>query len=231
MTPRVPAEREGEGPGRGDSAPPRREWAAMAPDAPGPAGPEGIRSSVRGKYRAVARDPAGQFPYPVGVEGLARLGYDPAAVAALPPEVAGRFVGIGNPLSLRPAAPGERVLDAGCGCGADAFLSARAVGPSGRVVGVDLVPEMLEAPRAAAAAAGLRHLEFLEGDLERLPLPDGSFDLAISNGALNLVPDKDAAYRELARVLRPGGVLAAADLAVVASIPAETLRDMDAWSS
>ena len=193
--------------------------------------PAAIREAVLAKYRAVASSPAGQFPYPVGREGLARLGYRPAWLAAVPAALQDRFVGIGNPFAERIPARGERVLDAGCGCGVDVFVAAHLVGPTGSVAGADLSPEMLAAPRAEAARAGPGRPEFVEAPVEDLPFEDGSFDLVLSNGALNLVPDKDAAYRELARVLRAGGTLVAADLVLVESLPEEVRRDPDAWST
>jgi SAM-dependent methyltransferase len=195
------------------------------------AAPSAIREAVRAKYRAVAAGPAGHFPYPVGREGLARLGYLPGWLAPVPAPLLDGFAGIGNPFGLRLPARGERVLDAGCGAAVDAFVAAHLVGPSGRVAGADLSAEMLAAPRREAARSGPRNLHLLQADLESLPFPDGSFDLVLSNGSLNLVPGKEAAYGELARVLRPGGMLAAADLAVVETIPGEVLRDMDAWST
>jgi arsenite methyltransferase len=189
-----------------------------------------IRAAVQTRYRAVAQNPSGHFSYPVGRESALNLGYAPDWLEAIPSEIVDRFVGVGNPFCIRRPARGERVLDVGCGCGLDTFVAALLVGPQGRAVGLDLTPEMLARPRQAAARAGLSNLEFVEGSAEKLPFTDGSFDMAISNGALNLVPDKDAAFAEICRVLRPGGVLATADLLVRQTIPAEILADMDAWS-
>ncbi len=122
------------------------------------------------------------------------------------------------------------MLDVGCGCGMDTFVAAGLVGPKGRATGLDLTPEMLEWPRKARAAFNQSNVEFHEGSAEKLPFEDDSFDLVTSNGVLNLVPDKDAAYAEIRRVLRPGGVFAAADLLVVEAIPETVLASEDAWS-
>lgn len=190
-----------------------------------------LRRALREKYRAVAARPSGHFPYPVGTAGMRALGYDPARVDALPRAVAERFVGVGNPLAVQAPRPGARVLDAGCGSGADAFLARDLAGAGGRVVGLDLVGEMLAPARAALAAAPRPGLRFVRGSIESLPFPDGAFDLLLSNGALNLVPDKGAAFRELRRVLAPGGVLAAADLLAVEAVPGDLHADPASWAT
>lgn len=188
----------------------------------------GIRRAVLKKYAEVAADPAGRFPYPVGRDSARTLGYAPEWIDAVPAGVVEAFVGVGNPFRLQRPEPGWSVLDAGCGSGFDAFVAAALVGSSGRVVGLDLSPEMLARARAAWPPAWL---EFIEGSLERLPFDDGFFDLVISNGVINLAPDKDAAYREIFRVLRPGGRFAAADLVQKKELPPEVLADPEAWST
>jgi len=190
-----------------------------------------LRDEVRRTYRAVASQPEGLLPYPTGRASALRLGYPPAWLHTIPHQVVDRFVGVGNPFGIRKPATGEHVLDIGCGCGLDSFVAAALVGPEGRSVGLDLTVEMLDQARAAQANAGLGNLEFREGTVEALPFDDASFDQVISNGVLNLVPDKDAAFREIARVLRPGGVFAAADLLVTATIPEQVLSGIDAWST
>jgi arsenite methyltransferase len=192
---------------------------------------EQLRTAVKEKYRLISHKPIGRFPYPVGRESLDRLGYPAELAAAVPPEVIERFVGVGNPFSIRRVRNGETVLDIGCGCGLDSFLAALQAGPEGHVVGVDLTPEMLEWASKAAAQSSLTNLDFREGSAEALPFEDASFDLVISNGVLNLVPDKESAFREIARVLRPEGEFVAADVVVVETIPEETLASMDAWST
>ncbi len=190
-----------------------------------------LRRDVRARYAEVAASAEGRFPYPVGRASAERLGYDPAWLDALPREVLDRFVGVGNPFRVHRPRPGDRVLDLGCGTGTDTLVAARLVGPCGRATGLDLAPEMLAVARAGAAGAGRANASFHEGSIETLPFGSSSFDVAISNGVLNLVPDKPRAFREIARVLRAGGVLAAADLVVVASVPPEVLCSKDAWSS
>lgn len=189
------------------------------------------RNAVKERYRAVAEQPEGHFSYPIGRESARGLGYAAEWLDAVPSHVVERFVGVGNPFSIREPAGGERVLDVGSGCGLDAFVAAALVGPEGRVVGLDLTVEMLDVARAALAESQLSHLEFREGSVEELPFAAAAFDQVISNGVLNLVPDKDAAFREIHRVLRPGGTFAAADLLVIETIPEEVLADADAWST
>jgi SAM-dependent methyltransferase len=190
-----------------------------------------LKVAVKEKYRGVSRAAHGQFPYPVGRESLDRLGYDAEWITAVPNEIVERFVGVGNPFGVQRVRRGERVLDIGCGCGLDSFVAALQAGPEGFVVGIDLTAEMLEWARSAKTDAFTGNPHFREGSAEELPFDDASFDLVISNGVLNLVPDKESAFREIARVLRPEGNFVAADLVLVETIPEETLASMDAWST
>jgi arsenite methyltransferase len=187
-------------------------------------------TAVRQRYAGVAREPRGQFPYPVGLESLERLGYPSEWQSALPASVAERFVGVGNPLRYRPPRSGERVLDLGCGCGVDTLVAAQLVRHEGRAVGVDASPEMLAHARDGAMA-GDSTARFVQGLIEQLPFVDGLFDLVISNGALNLATDKDRTFGEIARVLAPGGEMVVADLIVKGTIPEELLASVDAWST
>lgn len=171
-----------------------------------------IRSGILEKYRKVAVSAEGLFRYPVGEESALGLGYPRDLVTAIPPPVRERFVGVGNPFALGPVGRGEAVLDLGCGAGFDAFIAADLVGPRGRVVGVDLSPEMLAVAETGRRAAGLGHVQFREASVEALPLADTSFDVALCNGLFSLVPDKPAALREILRVLRPGGRLQVCDM-------------------
>jgi len=189
-----------------------------------------IRSAVKAKYREVAAQPEGKFPYPTGSESALKLGYDPLWLSRIPANVLRRFVGVGNPFKIRAPRPGDRVLDAGCGCGMDTLIAALLAGFQGQAVGIDLTKEMLDLARVAASS-GIGNVEFKEGSIEALPFEDASFDLVISNGVLNLIPNKAAAFSEIARVLRPEGALAAADLLVVETIPQEILANTDAWST
>ena len=190
-----------------------------------------LRNAVKERYASVAEEPEGQFPYPVGRASALGLGYMPEWLDGVPERVVARFVGVGNPFSVQQPTAGERVLDVGSGCGLDALVAAALVGPAGRVAGIDLTPEMLEEARDALRQTGLANVDFRGGSAEALPFDDGSFDRVISNGVLNLVPDKAAAFREIRRVLRPGGTFAAADLLVTETVPDEVLADADAWST
>jgi SAM-dependent methyltransferase len=156
------------------------------------------------------------------------VGYTPEQLAALP-EGANLGLGCGNPLEHAAAQPGETVLDLGSGAGMDAFLAARAVGPTGRVIGVDMTPEMLERARANAARAGVANVEFRLGEIEHLPVPDASVDIIISNCVINLSPEKDQVFREMFRVLRPGGRMVVSDLVLVRPISEEIRRSVEAY--
>ena len=174
-----------------------------------------IQESIAQKYRKVAVSPEGLFKYPTGEQSVKGLGYPPDLLEAIPLAVRERFVGVGNPFALGPICPGEAVLDLGCGAGFDAFIAAQLVGPAGRVVGIDLSPEMLTMAEAGLREAESPQIEFQVAQVEVLPFPDTSFDVALSNGVLNLIPDKAVALREIFRVLRPGGRLQACDIGLV----------------
>lgn len=190
-----------------------------------------IRAIVRDRYGEIARQGA---PVPQtgccapGPETIAtRIGYDTADLAAVP-EGANLGLGCGAPLAHAALRSGETVLDLGSGAGFDAFLAAREVGASGRVIGVDMTPEMLARARRNAQAAGYRNVEFHEGNIEALPVADGSVDVVISNCVINLVPDKAAVYREVARVLRPGGRMIVSDIVLDAPLPEPILSSVTA---
>lgn len=189
-----------------------------------------LRRQVRDKYREVALDPEGEHHFHTGRRLAARLGYDPAVVDALPDRAVESFAGVGNPFSLRGLVNSERVVDVGSGAGFDSFVAAHYVGPTGRVVGVDMTPEMLEKSRATRAALSLDHVEFREGLAEALPFHDGWADAVISNGVINLCADKKPVFGEIFRVLRPGGVIQFADIANGRPVPPEALRQIDLWT-
>lgn len=186
-----------------------------------------LRRGIVGKYQKVAVSPEGLFRYPAGEASALGLGYPPELVARISGAIRERFVGVGNPFALGEVRAGEAVLDLGCGAGFDAFIAAQLVGPTGRVVGVDLSAEMLAVAEAARAPSGIPHVEFREAAVEALPFPDANFDIALSNGVLNLIPDKPAALREVFRVLEPGGRLQACDMGLVGEAPPS---DKAPWS-
>jgi SAM-dependent methyltransferase len=192
--------------------------------------PEVLRDQVREKYREVALKPDATYHFHTGRPLAARLGYDPAAVDALPDRAVESFAGVGNPFSLRRLQPGEQVVDVGSGAGFDSFIAAGEVGDWGQVVGVDMTAEMLAKSRATAEALGVSHVAFREGLAEALPVEDGWADAVISNGVINLCADKHAAFTEINRVLRPGGWLQFADIANGRPVPPEALRDIDLWT-
>src|SRR5437868_4011779 len=192
--------------------------------------PEALRAEVRGKYQAVALEPDAAYHFHTGRPLAARLGYDQAAVDALPDRAVESFAGVGNPFSLRPLAPGEHVVDVGSGAGFDSFIAAGQVGPGGQVTGVDMTAEMLAKARQTAAALGRGHVLLREGLAEALPVADGWADVVISNGVINLCADKQAVFAEIRRVLRPGGRLQFADIANGRPVPIEAMRDIDLWT-
>jgi SAM-dependent methyltransferase len=164
-----------------------------------------------------------------GVEPMSvHIGYRKEELQAVP-EGADLGLGCGAPIALLELKPGETVLDLGSGAGIDAFLAAREVGPEGRVIGVDMTPQMLDRARRNAAAAGHDNVEFREGRLEALPAEDASIDAITSNCVINLVPDKAAVFREVARVLKPGGRMVVADIVLDAPLPEAVARDLAAW--
>jgi arsenite methyltransferase len=181
------------------------------PQSPQPLPRADVEGALRERFRRAAESPRGLFAYPTGPEGLAGLGYDASLLSRLPVVVLECFCGVGNPFSDGLPAPGERVLDVGCGAGVDALLAALLVGEAGRVEGLESTPEMLDRARRNAALAGLDNVAFRQGVAEALPYPDAAFDLVLSNGVFNLVPDKERALAEAYRVLRPGGRLRFAD--------------------
>ncbi|SPF35545.1 Methyltransferase type 11 [Candidatus Sulfopaludibacter sp. SbA4] len=192
---------------------------------------EVLRSEISKVYSRVAADPNGDFHFHRGAEYAAQfLGYDPDELAALPAQCTASFAGIANPHAIAPILPAETVLDIGCGAGMDLLLAARRVGPGGRAIGMDMTEAMRDRARASAAAAGLTNVEVYRADATALPLPDASVDVVISNGVLNLVPEKERAFAEIKRVLRPGGRLQLADIVLDAALGEDVRRNIDLWT-
>ena len=189
-----------------------------------------LRASIRAEYAAVAAEPDRGFHFHTGYRLAAILGYPQEWIETLPAGAVASMAGTGNPLTLGEIRPGERVVDCGSGAGADALIAARIVGPTGRVIGIDMTPEMLAKARVSASEAGLTNVEFREGILEALPVETGWADIVISNGVLNLVPDKAAALAGMYRVLRPGGRLQAADIVLERPVSESSKQDVSLWT-
>jgi arsenite methyltransferase len=189
-----------------------------------------LRAEVQAKYREVAHDPTGDYHFHTGRAHARRLGYPPSPLNQLPEVACEAFAGVANPFHWDHPQPGDQVVDLGSGAGMDTFLAALWVGPTGRVVGVDMTPEMLARSRRLADQLGLDNVEFRQGVIEALPVEDGWADVVISNGVINLCPDKVGAYREVHRVLKPGGRMRVADICVERPVPEGALRDIDLWT-
>lgn len=206
-----------------------------APQVPGAAGPTAgldvaaLRHEIQAEYALVATEPARGFHFHTGRPLAHLLGYDEQWLAGIPEGAIASLAGTGNPFAVDPISPGEHVVDVGCGAGMDSLIAARMVGADGAVIGVDMTPAMLDKARASASAMGAANVTFREGFAEALPLPDAWADVVISNGVLNLFPDKTGGMREMARVLKPGGRLQIGDILVTKAVPQSAKRDIDLW--
>jgi arsenite methyltransferase len=193
---------------------------------------ERLREEIRKVYSDVASDPKKGYHFHTGPEYAADLlGYAREELAELPDSVTAPFAGVGNPLSMGRPRPGETVVDIGAGTGMDTFLAARTVGSTGRVIAVDMTEAMLRRGRENVALTGTRQIEYREGLAESLPVEDTSVDLVISNGVINLSPNKDAVFREAFRVLKSGGRLQLADIVVHKDIPQAGRDDIAVWTA
>jgi ubiquinone/menaquinone biosynthesis C-methylase UbiE len=191
-----------------------------------------LESKVKDMYRLVAEQPHGVYHFEIGRVLAERLGYPADLLDRVPGEAVESFAGVGYFLDLADLQPGDRVLDLGSGCGTDSFAAATLVGASGTVVGVDFTAEQLAKARRLADAAGLSYVEFREGRIEALPgVHDNSVDCVISNGVINLAPDKARVFAEAARVLRPGGRLAVADIVTERQLTDAIVCNADLWAS
>ncbi len=189
-----------------------------------------LREQVKEKYREVALDPHGEHHFHTGRPLADRLGYPRDVVDALPDRAVESFAGVGNPFSLRRLEEGAKVVDIGSGAGFDSFGAAGQVGESGRVGGIDMTQERLDKSRETATQLALANVELRDGLAEVLPVESGWADAVISNGVINLCADKRAAFTEIRRVLRPGGVLQFADIANGRPVPVEAMRQIDLWT-
>ena len=189
-----------------------------------------IREGIKEKYKMVAVSPEGKFSYPVGRPGLDGQKYDPEILKALPEDVLASYCGIGNPFSLGPFNKGETVLDIGCGTGVDTLMAAIMVGPEGKVIGIDLVPEMLERAKANLQKTSINNVTFQEGSAEELPFPEGTFDVVISNGVFNLILDKAKALREVFKVLKSSGRFLLADQILKGDMRADKKSMVENWA-
>jgi SAM-dependent methyltransferase len=188
-----------------------------------------LRQAIEEEYTHVAINPGGDFHFHTGRRLAAILAYDDQWLDGVPEATIASFAGTGNPFSLGPIAEGEYVVDVGCGAGIDSIIASKMVGASGSVIGVDMTPAMLEKARKSAKDADVRNVEFRAGFAESLPVADDWADVVISNGVLNLFPDKLAGLREMARVLQPGGRLQIGDILVQKAVPEKGKQDINLW--
>ena len=190
-----------------------------------------LEAKVKEMYREVAEHPHGEFHFELGEKVALRAGYDPALLAAIPDDAVDSFAGVGYFFDLAALEAGESVLDLGSGSGMDVLYAAKVVGPTGNVIGIDFTPEQLDKARQQAADADVTWAEFREGRIEELPVSDASIDCVISNGVINLSPEKEAVFHEAARVLRPGGRLAIADIITEEQMTEAIVCDADLWAA
>ena len=189
-----------------------------------------LRSEIRRTYAAVSNHPDREFMFPTGRAWAEDLGYPAELLARVPDTSCESFAGVANPFSLGQIHPGEDVLDIGCGAGMDSLVAAQMVGETGTVTGIDMTGDMAAKARRSAAEMGLANVTIVDGSAEQLPFADASFDVVISNGVIDLIPDKDAVFAEIARVLRPGGRIQLADVTIQRPVSEEGRRNIDLWT-
>jgi SAM-dependent methyltransferase len=191
---------------------------------------ETLRCEISKEYAEVASNPKKGFHFHTGRPLAKILGYTDSVLEGVPERSIEAFAGTGNPFAMGAIRPGECVVDIGSGAGIDSLIAARMTGPSGKVVGIDMTPEMRERARSAASESGLDNVEFKEGHAESLPVPDGWANVVISNGVVNLCPDKLATFREMRRVLKPGGRLQIGDILVQKEVPQSAKDKIELWT-
>ncbi|HEX6744002.1 MAG TPA: methyltransferase domain-containing protein [Solirubrobacteraceae bacterium] len=191
---------------------------------------EVLREEIRRTYSDVATEQDRRFIFPTGRVWAQELGYPELELERVPDATVESFAGVANHWALGRIEPGAVVLDLGCGAGTDLLIAAQMTGPTGRVIGVDMTPAMLDRARASADAMGLGNVDLHEALIEAMPLPDASVDAVISNGVIDLVPDKDAVLDEVDRVLRPGGRLQLADVVIHQEVSEDARRRIDLWT-
>ena len=189
-----------------------------------------LRSEIQRTYADVSTQPDQAFIFPTGRAWALDLDYPQDLLARVPEESCESFAGVANPFSMGALQPGEDVLDVGCGACMDTLIAAQMVGPTGSVTGIDMTPEMVAKARDSIAVMGLQNVTIVEGSAEHLPFDDASFDVVISNGVIDLIPDKDAVFSEITRVLRPGGRIQLADVTIQNPVSEESKRDIDLWA-
>jgi arsenite methyltransferase len=191
---------------------------------------ESLRAAIQEEYRLVALEPQRGFHFHTGRRLAHLLGYSEEWLIGLPESSIASFAGTGNPFSLGALNPGDKLVDIGSGAGFDSLIAARMVSPDGEVLGIDMTPAMIEKAKSAAHETGISNVEFRQGYAETLPVEDGWADVVISNGVLNLIPDKSAALQEMARILKPGGHLQIGDILVQKAVPESAKRKIDLWT-
>lgn len=189
-----------------------------------------LRKAIQHEYEVVAEDPGKGFHFHTGRPLTKIVGYQDEWLAGVSESAIESFAGTGNPFAMGELAPGERAVDIGSGSGIDSLVAARMVGPDGKVVGIDMTLAMLEKARAAAVDSGIGNVEFREAFMEEIPVSDGWADVVISNGVLNLTPDKQQTLSEMFRVLRPGGRLQIGDILVTREVSTEAKQKIDLWT-
>jgi SAM-dependent methyltransferase len=190
-----------------------------------------LRSEISSIYGRVAAEPEGEFHFHRGPAYATEfLGYDAEELAALPPDCTASFAGVGNPVAIGPIRAAENILDIGCGAGMDLLLAAKRAGPDGHAIGVDMTDAMIELARQSSRTAGMSQVEVRKGDATSLPVADCSVDVVSSNGVLNLVPEKERAFDQIVRVLKPGGRVHLADIVLDVELPEDARRNIDLWT-